>query len=144
MREARRSFTPGTDIDAADDAEPTAQPALERSILCDALVAFKESEVPQLAQLLQAGGWPDEASQSEARSAQLDADGIVITAPEKPSQEMIGQLRDIFRSAPGRERVYLLVNSGGTMQKIATEFTVVRNRDVMERIATIVGAGNVR
>ncbi|MEK7459199.1 MAG: DNA polymerase III subunit alpha [Patescibacteria group bacterium] len=144
VREARRSFTPGTDIDAADDAEPTAQPALERSILCDALVAFKESEVPQLAQLLQAGGWPDEASQSEARSAQLDADGIVITAPEKPSQEMIGQLRDIFRSAPGRERVYLLVNSGGTMQKIATEFTVVRNRDVMERIATIVGAGNVR
>lgn len=142
VREGRqRPQDQGRDEEEGEDA--STDPGLEHSILCDSLVAFAEREVPHLANMLQQGGWPDEDYRS-APPELASTEGVIITAPEKPSQELIMQLREVFRAAPGRERVYLLVDSGGQMRKIATEYSITRNRDVMEKIAAIVGAGNVR
>lgn len=124
-----------------EDAEGNV--AKEHSILCDDLVTFTETDVPRLAGMLRQGGWPDSENAASTMPPPAD-DGVVITAPEKPSQDMIVKLREIFQSAPGRERVYLVVNAGGQMRKITTEFSIKRDRDVLARIGAIVGEGNVR
>lgn len=70
--------------------------------------------------------------------------GVAIDVPEKPTSEMIFRLRDVLRSAPGEARVYLVVQSGGSPKKIATEYSVAPSRDIMRRIASVVGEDKVR
>lgn len=139
VREGRR-FGGGGE----DEEGESKQPALEHSVLCDALITFEEKDVPMLADRLRAG-FPDDDNGPVLTPMQgKDEDGVTIVAPERPSHEMIMRLREIFESAPGREQVYLLVESGGQMRKIATEYKIKRERGVLERLGAVVGEANVR
>lgn len=141
------SVREGRGASGGESGEQGGAAALEHSILCDGLIAFAEKDVPMLAGHVRQGSWPEGDEHNGGGGAiprQDDENGIIIVTPEKPSHEMIMQLRTVFTSAPGRERVYLLVNSGGQMRKIATEYTVKRSQDILARIGAIVGAGNVR
>jgi len=70
--------------------------------------------------------------------------GVYITVPESPDHDTIIDLRAIFKSHPGQERVYLLVQSGDKMRKVATEYSVTKDRSLLETVGQIVGPGNVR
>lgn len=120
---------------------------IERSVLCDSIITFTESDVPKLSPMIRQGGWPDEEGNDPStmtHAPSTEVDGVIITAPAKPSHDMITKLREIFESSPGRDRVYLVVESGGQMRKIATEYSIKRNHDVLEKISAIVGPQNVR
>lgn len=124
-----------------EDAEGNV--AKEHSVLCDDLASFTEAEVPKMAEYLRAGSWPESGGMPSMAPPIAD-DGVVITLPDKPSQDTIVKLREIFQSAPGRERVYLVVEAGGQLRKIATEYAIRRDRDVLTKIGAIVGEGSVR
>ncbi len=138
VREGRSYGRVGEEDDGAEKA-----PQLEHSVLCDGLKVFHEEEIPALAQKLRFG-FPDESNDDSIKMPLSVDEGIMITPPVSPSPEMITKLREIFEAAPGREQVYLLVESGGSIKKIATEYKIKREHGVLAKIAGIVGEGNVK
>ncbi len=136
----------------------------EWSVLVDDCLTFTEKEIPEIAAMLARGEWQgsNEASHSWTSpqpgassvspshnggtmiAGGVAVQGVAIDVPEKPTSEMIFRLRDVLRSAPGEARVYLVVQSGGSPKKIATEYSVAPSRDIMRRIASVVGEDKVR
>ena len=113
----------------------------EYSVLCDKMLAFTEEDVDQVALMLKKDMWLEQVGVAEEET--LDASGLSIIMPERPTHEMISQLRTIFQGAPGHEPVYLLVESGEKQRRVSTEYAVEKTRSVLEQIQGIVGEGNV-
>ncbi len=117
----------------------------EWSLLCDQLHRFVQDDLDEVVAHLKRGGWPTEGDEAEDSWAPpINDEGIFITIPEKPTHEMITRLRSIFTDHPGSDPVYLLVTSGARERKVATEYSVRRQPQVLDEIAQIVGQGNVR
>ena len=57
---------------------------------------------------------------------------------------MISRLRDIFRAHPGRARVFLLVESGGEIRKVSTEYSVELSAEMVKTVGEVVGEENVK
>jgi DNA polymerase-3 subunit alpha len=115
---------------------------VEYSILADKIVRFTDKDIPSLSHQLSQGALPEtfeEQSEEEEKE-----DGVLITIDGKPDHGMIAELRTLFQSVPGSERVYLLVKSGKHLRKVATEFSITRSPRTMKQIATIVGMENVQ
>jgi DNA polymerase-3 subunit alpha len=119
---------------------------IDRAILVDKLITFTDVQVDALVSMLTQGTWYEDGFESAAETsvtATPETDAVSIIIPEKPSHELIVQLRAIFQTAPGAQRVYLLVESGGGQRKVATEYSVHRTNMLLEQIAALVGAANV-
>ncbi len=126
---------------------------VERSILVDSIIIFNEDEISSLVSMLRQGSWSDDGgtvdsyatppSDSKVATTRPGVDGLSIVVPERPTHEMISQLRDIFKASPGRARVFLLVDSGGERRKMSTEYSVELSREVVERVGAVVGKENV-
>ncbi len=125
----------------------------EWSVLVDSFISFVETDIPDLTRMLAAGDWQedvakrqviDNAPKIQTMNSVKKSEGLNIVVPEKPSNDLIMKLRDIFKATPGTTRVYLLVNSGGEDKKIATEYSVMATRDTIGKIAAVVGENNVR
>ncbi len=127
--------------------------AKEWSVLVDDCLTFTESDIPEFAAMLARGGWHDggqEAAPDQPPKivAPLDGlpatiQGLAINVPAKPTPEMIFRLRDVLRAGPGTARVYLVVESGEAMKKIATEYSVAPSREMLKKITSVVGEGTV-
>lgn len=138
------SVREGRSYGKVGEDEDDKAPALEHSVLCDGLKVFLEEDIPELAGKLRFG-FPDGNEDDGSVKMPVNIDeGIVITPPANPSAEMIIKLREIFEASPGREQVYLLVESGGVMRKIATEYKIRREHGVLAKIALVVGEKNVK
>lgn len=117
----------------------------EWSLLCDQFHRFVRDDLDEVVSYLKRGSWPvAKEDQQDAWAPPVNDEGIFITIPEKPTHEMITQLRSIFTDYPGSYPVYLLVTSGARERKVATEYSVQRQPQVLDQIAQIVGQGNVR
>ncbi|MCR4311705.1 MAG: DNA polymerase III subunit alpha, partial [Candidatus Uhrbacteria bacterium] len=89
---------------------------VERSILVDSMIIFGESDIPSLVGMLAQGTWSSEGGGEVAMApppappkpatTREGVDGLSIVVPQRPTHEMISQLRDIFRASPGRARVF--------------------------------------
>jgi DNA polymerase-3 subunit alpha len=124
---------------------------IERSILVDDLFSFIESEIPEVAKMLGQGGVDPDRAQTMGNRASMELKPntvnigqFTIIVPEKPTNEMIMRLRDIFKASPGPSRVYLEVTSAGEQKKVATEYSIDATRDVARKVGAIVGENNVR
>jgi DNA polymerase-3 subunit alpha len=121
----------------------------EHSVLVDGVLSFTEAEIPEIAGMLSQGGFdaertaPKKIEVSPTTNSQLPTT-FTIKVPDRPSNEMIMKLRDIFRSSPGTVRVHLEVMSAGEPKKIATEYCVAATREVARKVGEIVGEENVR
>jgi len=69
--------------------------------------------------------------------------GLSIALRGKPTPEMIQRLREIFKASPGRDPVFFLVESGGQMRKVVTDYTVDLNNQLLDKVAAVVGRQNV-
>jgi DNA polymerase-3 subunit alpha len=133
---------------------------VEFSLLADEMLSFTEPDIPRVARMLQSGSWTSESdsgSESSAPSSVSPApytlhptnslptsSGLSIIVPTNPTHDMISKLRDIFRASPGRAPVFLLVESGGSMRKVTTEYSVDLSRAVIEAVGGVVGVENVK
>lgn len=127
---------------------------VEYSVLVDGVIAFTEPEIPTLTSMLARGGWTDantsevpmmmEAPAPVVAPAGSLTEGLSITVPQNPTHDMIARLREIFRTHPGRARVFLLVESGGEMRKVSTEYSVDLSSDVVKKVGEVVGEENVK
>jgi len=121
----------------------------EHSILVDGVISFTEAEIPEIAGMLGQGGFDAERTAAKstglaAPSPYAAASTFTIRVPDRPSNEMITKLRDIFRASPGAVRVHLEVMSGGEPKKIATEYCISATREVAHKVGEIVGDENVK
>ena len=118
---------------------------VDRAILVDKVIPFGDDDVESLVDMLTKGTWYEDgfADSKIDLTPKIDKEIVSIVIPEKPSHELIVKLRTIFQAAPGRHRVYLLVESGGSQRKVATEYSVHRTNILLEQIASIVGTDNV-
>ena len=119
---------------------------IEKSVLCDKTIPFGENNIDALVDMLSQEIWFEDGFGSEAdvgAGSSRPESGITILMDGKPNHETIVKLREIFQSAPGREQVYLSVITDGKARKVATEYQIDRSRDVLERIAAVVGSKNV-
>lgn len=120
----------------------------EWSILVDSLVSFVEPEIPEIASMLSRGDLdPDRPAPKTVQmpsASSLQPQAFTITIPEKPTNEMIMRLRDLFKAAPGQSRVYLEVTSAGEQKKIATEYSISATQDLAKKIGALVGEQNIK
>ncbi len=116
----------------------------EYSVLADKISAFTEKDFDEVVEHLKQGSmWEEDNKGSEVVEG-IDDEGVYITVPESPDHNIIVELRSLLKDHPGRERVYLLVESGDQVKKVSTEYSVTKDRHLLEGVAEIVGQGNVR
>ncbi|EKD47015.1 MAG: hypothetical protein ACD_66C00256G0001 [uncultured bacterium] len=116
----------------------------ECSVLADQIIPFTQSDIDDIAGCFKQGSlWSPEDKQ-QAIAQEAEQDGLFITVPEQPDHQIIVKLRTLLKEHPGREQVYLVVQSGDKDRKVATEYRVSKSRALLEAIAKIVGVGNVR
>ncbi|PIX62028.1 DNA polymerase III subunit alpha [Candidatus Uhrbacteria bacterium CG_4_9_14_0_2_um_filter_41_50] len=121
----------------------------EYSILCDKLSTFSEKEIPSVVQMLQDDAWFEDgpiggnavggnAVGAYDNTPVQNESEVIIRLNAKPTNGTISTLRDIFKANPGRERVYLLVESDGQMRKVATEYSIHKTHEVMSEIEAVI------
>jgi DNA polymerase III subunit alpha len=115
---------------------------IEHSILADKILRFTDKDIPSLSAQLSQGSLPDSFDEDDFEEEVEE--GVAIIIDGKPDHVMIGQLREIFTAAPGNERVFLHVKSGEHLRKVATEYSISRSPKIIQQIATVVGAENVK
>ncbi len=119
----------------------------ETKILANSFLPVPESGLAELAQMLKDGQWVtpslrEEMAKEEAPKI-LHRGALSIVLQGKPTQEMVAQLREILTSAPGTKPVCLMVESGGRMRRIETDYAVSVTEPMVSAIAQLVGRQNV-
>ncbi len=134
----------------------------EAGILANSFVAFDEDELPDMVRMLSAGQWAEgggtnrrdkrgfstselagQESGKEDRKI-LHRGALSIALQGRPTPEMVDQLRSILQSAPGSKPVCLLVDAGGRMRQIETDYSVTVSDEMLDEIASLVGRQNVK
>ena len=124
----------------------------EAKLLANSFVAVDEESLTNTAQMIKRGQWVSSdmrKSIERNRQDQLSPPEEVkrgmlsISLKGKPTQEMVEQLREILTSSPGPKPVCLLVESGGRMRRIQTDYAVATSDRIVSAIAELVGAQNV-
>ncbi len=117
-------------------------------LLANSFVEIEDEKEEEVASMLEKDMWvPGKAkpsSPAEQEPASVHQRTLSIALKGKPDQQAISQLREILKSAPGRERVCLLVESGGRMRQIQTDYGVTTSPEMLDKIAAIVGRQNVQ
>ncbi|MBM5790052.1 DNA polymerase III subunit alpha [Candidatus Parcubacteria bacterium] len=130
----------------------------EVGALANSFVPFEDGQEEQIAEMLKSGVWASESQglssrpsdpervhgERVERSAQIVSRGALsIALKGKPTSEMVEQLREILRSSPGPKPVCLLVDSGGRVRQIQTDYAVTVSDEMVNEIAALVGRQNV-
>ncbi|OGL66706.1 DNA polymerase III subunit alpha [Candidatus Uhrbacteria bacterium RIFCSPHIGHO2_01_FULL_63_20] len=137
----------------------------EAKLLANSFVVVREGEAQELATMLASGMWvPENAKAGQAteaneasrperlraceppgqtKPAMLHRGSLSIALRGKPDQEMIAQLREIISSCPGTERVCFLVEAGGGVRRIETDYCVTISDGLVSELASLVGRQNI-
>ena len=128
----------------------------DKSLIANSIIQLTDDGIDEVVEMLKKGGWDynsadrglriADRSQTKDSSRPLEPEssaGISVKLRGKPSPEMISELRDLFQSSPGRERIYFLVESAGSFRRIETDYTVEKTPNLIEALNNIVGRDNV-
>lgn len=121
----------------------------EAKLLANSFIPLDDSDVASAAQMLNGGQWVTPSMGSTETSPQEEAPKIIhrgslsIALKGKPTQEMVARLREILSSTPGPKPVCLMVESGGQMRRIQTDYSVAATETIISQIAELVGRQNV-
>jgi DNA polymerase-3 subunit alpha len=116
----------------------------EYSVLADNIVQFAQKDIDEIVTAFEQGVFWNGTEELANRDDFDYQNGVFISIPQSPDHKLIVDLRNILKEHPGRDMVYLVVESGGKNRKVSTEYSVTKNRSLMEDIIKIVGVGNVR
>ena len=125
----------------------------EAKLLANSFILVEEEEVEELAGMLKDGLWVTEMRDQGPGTRDRDdpqstvpppvSAGIAIALRGRPSPDMIEQLRELFQTHPGTERVCFLVESGGRLRRVETDYTIQPSPEIMDELSSIVGRQNV-
>ncbi len=141
----------------------------EAKLLANTFINVKDHAVDELQQMLKDGMWipgyqsraagqlhaprqeqagfivlkPAAVSKQNETPAILHKGALSIVLQGKPSQEMVERLREILQATPGSKPVCLMVESGGRMRRIETEYSVHIDDALVRDVAQLVGRQNV-
>ncbi len=129
----------------------------EAKLLANSVIAVEEDELDELEAMLREGRWVageqvERGTWNGERSEGTDdprstihdpPSGISIALRGRPSPETIEQLRELFQTHPGSERVCFLVESGGRLRRVETDYTITSSPRIIDDLAAIVGRQNV-
>ncbi|MEK7620327.1 MAG: DNA polymerase III subunit alpha [Patescibacteria group bacterium] len=130
-------------------AKVSARDGEEKKLLANSFVAVDETTLQDVAQMLKGGQWVTSAMREEMVPEREEAPAILhrgslsIALKGKPTQEMVARLREILTSTPGPKPVCLMVESGGQMRRIQTDYSVAATESIVSQIAELVGRQNV-
>ena len=129
----------------------------EKSLISNSIIQLTDDGIEEIVNMLKSGNWitddkpPPPSASSQPIStpppsipSSPSSSGISVKLRGKPSHEMIAQLRDLFQSNPGRERVFFLVESAGSYRQIETDYTVENTLNLIQALNNIVGRENVK
>jgi DNA polymerase III subunit alpha len=122
----------------------------EAKLIANSFIPVDESTLTATQQMLSGGQWVT-ASMVSSEPSTLEPEtpsilhrgSLSIALKGKPTQEMVARLREILTSTPGPKPVCLMVESGGQMRRIQTDYSVAATEGVMSAIAELVGRQNV-
>jgi DNA polymerase III subunit alpha len=130
-------------------AKVSARDGEEKKLLANSFIAVDETTMNDVAQMLKTGQWVTSemraqmAPEREEPPAILHRGSLSIALKGKPTQEMVARLREILTSTPGPKPVCLMVESGGQMRRIQTDYSVAATENIVSQIAALVGRQNV-
>lgn len=123
----------------------------EASLLANSFIAIEVDLIPSLAHMLEQGQWITSSMRNdsviqerEEPPAIIHKGALSIALKGKPTPEMVQQLRELLTSAPGNKPVCLLIESGGQMRRIQTDYSVAVTDRLLNAVAELVGRQNVR
>lgn len=118
----------------------------EVSLLANSFIAFGDDQIPVLTTMLKEGKWVEMGSQPSVpfeETPVLQHGTLSIALKGKPTPEMVQELREILKSSPGTKPVCLLVESGGRVRQINTDYAVTISDEIIASIVALVGRQNV-
>ncbi|MBI4256714.1 DNA polymerase III subunit alpha [Candidatus Uhrbacteria bacterium] len=120
----------------------------EAKLLANSFIPVDETSIADVQRMLQSEQWAIPSTQEAAHEpdpepAILHRGSLSIALKGKPTQEMVARLREILTSTPGSKPVCLMVESGGQMRRIQTDYSVAATDSVVSAIAALVGRQNV-
>ncbi len=121
----------------------------EAKLLANSFVPVDDESLAGTANMLESGQWMStelRKSIVEDRPEAIDVaprGAVSISLKGKPTQDMVERLREILTSSPGPKPVCLMVESGGRMRRIQTDYCVAASERVIGAIAELVGSQNV-
>ncbi len=120
----------------------------ETKILANSFLPLEEESLPDMVRMLKDGQWiapslRGELAQEQEKPQMLHRGTLSIVLQGKPTQEMVASLREILTSTPGTKPVCLMVESGGRMRRIETDYSVAISEPLVSAIAQLVGRQNV-
>lgn len=120
----------------------------EAKLLANSFIPVDETSIADVSRMLHSEQWAVPSTQEAAHEpdpepAILHRGSLSIALKGKPTQEMVASLREILTSTPGPKPVCLMVESGGQMRRIQTDYSVAATENVVSAIAALVGRQNV-
>ncbi len=121
----------------------------DTKLLANSFIAVSDETLHGTAQMLAQGQWVTAEIRNQMQEhrhpepEQEKRGSLTIALKGKPTQEMVGQIRELLTATPGPKPVCLMVESGGSMRRIKTEYSVAATRTLLEALAQIVGSQNV-
>jgi DNA polymerase III alpha subunit len=125
----------------------------EGKLIANTFITIANGSELEVQEMLSQGMWVPGYTKSEdsetcvndsiVDDTSLSMGSLSITLKGKPTPEMVGDLREIFKGSPGSKAVCLVVESGGHMRKIETEYLVSASDEMINDVASIVGRQNV-
>lgn len=88
-------------------------------------------------------GKEDRGKQKKPEETKGSRETLNIKLQGKPTPETVELVRSILQSKPGPTPVCLLVESGGSLRKIETDYRVSATEWLVRELSSIVGAQNV-
>lgn len=118
----------------------------EGKLIANSFIKIGE-DYAELRDMLKGDMWVQDsvksAIQTESEPMILHRGTLSIALKGKPTQEMVGQLRELLQASPGTERVCFLVESGGRVRRVETDYTVSTSPGMLDALAAVVGRQNV-
>lgn len=117
----------------------------EAKILIHQVMHFTEDHLDTIVKLFDDGVWfPLDGKWETATEELVVTPSLSIVLKGKPETAMVQQMRRLLQSSPGSHRVCLLVESGGRMRTIETDYHVKPSDELLQEIGSLVGPENVR
>ena len=120
----------------------------EAKLIANSFIVVSEKEIPALKNMLAGDSWVPETLKAQVEEEIVKpmphSVGVSVILHGRPVPEVVEGIRSVFQGHPGMDRVSFLVESGGRLRRVDTEYYVARSPELFDALAALVGRQNVQ